>query len=188
MGKNSFQGSMKHSIIFLLLLIAGCTSNSNQEFPDEWAKLPKPDGNECPDISGRYENIATKPTGESGLNLAWLIIPGSKEKQDLNSIEFILDPLNESLLIIAFSDGEALVESTLSKRNKDFYCKQGSLIIENNEFVNRDGVIAQNWKSYAVAKTADGLVMRYVDSATGLFFLVPVTGSHKYWYLYKQKT
>ncbi len=179
---------MKHLIIFLLLLIAGCTSNSNQEFPNEWAKIPKPKGNGCPDISGKYENIATNPKGESGLNLAWLIIPDSKENRDINSIEFILDPLHESLRIIANSEGGAVVESTLSKRNKDFYCKQGSLIIEDNEFVNQDGAIAQNWKSYAVAKTVDGLVMRYVDSATGLFFLVPVTGSHKYWYLYKQKT
>ncbi len=102
--------------------------------------------------------------------MAWLIIPASKEKQDLSSIEFILEPLHESLRIIANSENGETVESILSKRNKDFYCKQGSLIIEDNEFVNRDGVIAQNWKSYAVAKTADGLVMRHVDSATGLFF------------------
>ncbi|WP_394183874.1 hypothetical protein [Marinomonas posidonica] len=177
---------MKHLFILLLLFITGCASNSTQKFPDEWARFPKPNGNACPDISGKYENIATTPKGESGLNLAWLIIPGSKEKQDLNSIEFNLDPLQESLRVTARSENGALVGSTLSQRNKDFYCKQGSLIIENNEFVNRDGVIAQNWKSYAVAKTADGLVMRYVDSATGLFFLVPIIGSHKYWYLYKQ--
>jgi hypothetical protein len=65
-----FQGSMKHSIIILLLLITGCTSNSNQEYPDDWAKIPKVMGNECPDISGKYENIATNNKGESGLNLA----------------------------------------------------------------------------------------------------------------------
>jgi len=54
---------MKHSIFILLLLIAGCSSNSNQEFPDDWAKIPEVKGNECPDISRKYENIATNPKG-----------------------------------------------------------------------------------------------------------------------------
>jgi hypothetical protein len=183
-----FQGSMKHSIIILLLLITGCTSNSNQEYPDNWAKIPKVMGNECPDISGKYENIATNTKGESGLNLAWLILPESKEKNDINSIELILDPLHNSLLIVATSDEGVFIESTLSKQNENFYCKQGTLVFENNQFVNEHGVIAQNWRSYAVNKTADGLVMRYIDSATGVAFLVPITGSHKYWYLYKKKT
>jgi hypothetical protein len=179
---------MKHSIIILLLLITGCTSNSNQEYPDNWAKIPKVMGNECPDISGKYENIATNTKGESGLNLAWLILPESKEKNDINSIELTLDPLHNSLLIVATSDEGVFIESTLSKENEDFYCKQGTLVFENNQFVNEHGVIAQNWRSYAVNKTADGLVMRYIDSATGVAFLVPITGSHKYWYLYKKKT
>lgn len=179
---------MKHSIFILLLLIAGCTSNSNQEFPDDWAKIPEVKGNECPDISGKYENIATNTKGESGLNLAWLILPKSKEQQDISSIEFVFDPSHKNLRVAAISDDGVLIESTLSKQSNDFYCKQGSLVFENNEFVNEGGVIAQNWRSYAVSKTVDGLVMRYVDSATGLAFLVPITGSHKYWYLYKQKT
>jgi hypothetical protein len=183
-----FQGSMKHSIIILLLLITGCTSNSNQEYPDDWAKIPKLMGNECPDISGKYENIATNNKSESGLNLAWLILPESKEKNDINSIELILDPLHNNLLIVATSDEGVFIESTFSKQSEDFYCKQGALVFENNQFVNEHGVIAQNWRSYAVNKTADGLVMRYIDSATGVAFLVPITGSHKYWYLYKKKT
>ena len=179
---------MKYLLILLILLITGCASNSNQEFPDAWAKLPKSNSNICPDVSGAYENIATTIKGESGLNLAWLIIPSSKEVLELNSIEFTLDPLQESLRITAHSENGAVVDSTLFKSDKDFFCEKGSLIIENSEFVNRDGVIAKNWKSYEFAKTADGLVMHYVDSATGLFFLVPVIGSHKYWYLYKQKS
>lgn len=144
--------------------------------------------NECPDISGKYENIATNIKGESGLNLAWLILPKSKEMKDINSIEFILEPSQNSLRVVASSDASVLKESVLSQQNEDFYCKQGQLIFENNQFVNEHGVIAQNWRSYAVSKTADGLVMRYIDSATGLAFLIPITGSHKYWYLYKKKT
>jgi hypothetical protein len=179
---------MKYSIIILLLLVLGCASNSNQEFPEGWAKIAKVDGSECPDISGKYENIATNTKGENGLNLAWLILPKSKYKKEISSIKFNLDFLQKSLRIVAKTDNNVVAESTLSVQDKGFYCKQGSLVVENNEFVNREGVIAKNWKSYVFNKTADGLVMRYIDSATGLFFLVPVTGSHKYWYLYKQKT
>ena len=176
---------MKHILIFVTLFLVGCSHT--QQYPDSWSKIEKSINGKCPDISGRYENIATDIDGKNAVGLSWLIFSNEEYIEGVEYVEFFLEPTHTTLQVSARSSKGTSISSTFLQSEKGFYCKNGSLIIEDNEFFYTYGVVAREWRTFVFNKTDDGLVMQYINSGAGLVFLLPVAATNKSWYLYKNK-
>ena len=166
-------------IIGLLFVLVACVST--QDYPTEWSNVEKT-GQECPDVSGSYEDTGIKTSSDYQPSLTQFLGLNKYEADTVN-----LTIKNNLIEAVAIKDKKIVETKEFSYPTESAYCKEGNWVIENNDSHNREGVLGKEWKTYFLSNNSDGLVINQKQSAVGMIFFVPIAGSESTWVLFKRK-
>lgn len=168
--------------------LSGCTALTgiSPEYPKDWPPIASSSGEECPDLSGRYQNLATYSflpmTGANSLALRLL---GEVKDTDLVVLVFS----SETLHVEARSNTGTISEKLLSKDNNDFSCSEGAFVLPIIIDSGADGTGGYRSESRLYLRRAqDGAIIGEERSSGigAVFWLLPVGGWQTFWFQWSQ--
>jgi hypothetical protein len=164
---------MRAVIALLCLLFGGCVISS--EYPDDWPKAGSSMFRDCPDISGRYEDI-----GQGSIDGEWSSLSTrflGSEPDGEASVQ-IVQPDSELLVIKTISGGVESAVRSLHRSQNDFWCEDGMLWITDVDKSLRVWAVFKGRDNTGFSKGDDGSLIAEFDSkGGGLVLLIPVYGA-----------
>ena len=164
------------SFVAVTVILTGCVSK--QDYPSEWSELQLSNSN-CPSISGIYSNMGLVTEAP----YAPLLHRVLNVQQAAESIA--IHSTGKKITITPYNAGVKASIIELEFPTENIYCENGYLVIDNAYGYNRGGALAQEWKTYYLAQTADGLIVKQKHSALGMLFFIPVASSETHWFLFR---
>lgn len=178
---------MKFVVLFLLLLLAGCSypiAVEHKDYPLDWAK-PAPAVSGCPDLGGRYRNQGDTP----GPFLASWALP--RTATPMNQISIVeLDGPREGALALRFfapvvqGRGEpAELGSRRWQQGEDFQCVDGWLVLSKTRLIPLGIYVSSDIVRFTVA-TDRSLVVEKREEGGGVLVVLPAYLSYRIWQRY----
>jgi hypothetical protein len=165
-------------------LLAGCAglTGISPEYPKSWPPLVSSTAEGCPDLSGRYKNLAI-----------YSYLPNT----GANDLAFRLvgESPGSDTVILGYSPGTLRVESVdgtggatekiLSESNGDFACSEGAFVLPTVVEKDADGTGGYRSESRLYLRPATGGSLIGEERTSGIGavgWLVPVAGWQVFWY------
>ncbi|WP_108061125.1 hypothetical protein [Poseidonibacter lekithochrous] len=168
------------SFLLSVFIFTGCVSK--QDFPSSWEKIDTNKSTECSNIVGVYQNKGQIESSEYSPLLSEYLFT------DIEKSDFIeISKNNDTFYMKAYLEENLISEKSFDINSKSISCKDGFWLIHKDKSHNDGGVLAKEWDSFNLTKNKDGLIIKKVNNALGLFFLIPVIGHDTSWVLFKNK-
>ncbi len=176
---------LKHILALLICLIqTGCSALTgiSGDYPKSWPLFPPTSSKDCPNLSGKYQNLATYsflPAYEANslsrrLGLA---------TDDVKSIT-LTHSLN-TLTIETLDNKNGVDKLVLSQSANDFTCSDGAITLPPVVVKAGDGTGGyRSTRRLFLWRAADGSLVGEdkLFSVGALLWLVPIVGGQTFWY------
>lgn len=164
---------MRAVVSFFCLLCAGCVVSS--EYPDDWPNAESSMTGDCPDISGKYEDV-----GQGSIDGEWSSLSTKFLVSDHTSDGYVqIEQSDSESLVVTLFLGEAeSATRTLHREQNDYWCEDGKLWITDVDKTLRVWAVARGRDNTGFSKADDGSLLAEFDSkGGGLVLLIPVYGA-----------
>ncbi len=178
--------SLKNVIVCYLsvALLSGCAALTgiSPKYPEGWPSISSGSGDECPDLSGRYQNLATYsflPMAAAN-SLAFRL---GAELKDADRVVLVFS--SATLRVEALNSTGVIGEQLLSKEHGDFSCSDGAFVLPIVIDKNADGTGGYRSGSRLYLRRALGGALIGEERTSGIgaiFWLVPVGGWQTFWF------
>lgn len=181
----------------ILIVAAGVIlqqCSTTQPYPEDWSPPAAVVVGECPDISGTFSNACTPNTDhdddclETG-GLAGLLLAeyAGSFHSELGSADrvVVLRPSSSRLLVRAWNVQEVVRETEIHL-SADDCTEDGILVRSGGKGTQIEGGVGVGSSRAVLNKNEDGdLIARLQVNFTGVWFIVPVSGSSQNWRLFE---
>jgi hypothetical protein len=146
---------MMRAALVLLLGLAGCASPLHQ-LPESWPAVQPATG--CPDLAGNFENVGAT-SGPFGAALSWFVMPSpdpEKRKHLEGAYRIEIAGRAEQELDVSAWRRTAFVERRTLKRNVDYRCENGALVLSlppQHHSTQRGALLARATDNSLIART-----------------------------------
>ncbi|GHA09788.1 hypothetical protein [Oceanisphaera arctica] len=171
-----------------VVLLAGCVSVTgiSPDYPAGWPPVSSTSHDVCPDLSGRYQNLAIYSfLPMYGANSLAFRLGGETRDTDTVVLAYSSDTLRVETL-----SGKVIVgEKRLSKDNGDFSCAEGAFVLPIMVDQDADGTGGYRAERRLYLRRARGgaLIGEQRSSGVGaMFWLVPIGGWQTFWFQWHQ--
>lgn len=177
----------------ILVLAIGCAfgqCSTNQPYPEDWSPPVVVREGECADISGEFSNACSSDNlyEENCLDtggLAGLLFAKDADSftSKLRQVDRVVvrQPSSSQLLVEAWQGKELLREEEIHVGAEDC-TEKGLLIRSGGKGTQIEGGLGVGSSRAVLSKNEDGdLIARLKVSFTGVWFIVPVSGSDYSW-------
>jgi len=164
--------------------------STNQQYPEDWSPPAAVRGGECPDISGNFSNACASDNvyedncldsgGLAGLLFAKYAGSFTSKLRQVDRV-VVHQPSSSQLLVEAWQGKELLREEEIHVGAEDC-TEKGVLIRSGGKGTQIEGGMGVGSSLAFLNKNEDGdLIARLKVSFTGVWFVVPVSGSDYSW-------
>ena len=186
------------------MLLANCLSYGPRTHPDEWGTIAPAIDDDCPNISGTYDNsVESAPENPGGpwfpqreISLMSLLFPLLEdipathvriEQREMNTIDFSV--FNDDVLIQSKSVRKAGSDSRAKDEVVEFTCNSLNAVIEARDWF-AEGDLSMGVQVYHtyIGKGTDGsLIINLILVTKGVAWLIiPTREKSSYWYRFNQ--
>ena len=178
---------------FILVLAVGCVfgqCSTNQPYPEDWSPPAAVRGGECADISGEFSNACSSDNlyednclntgGLAGLLFAKYAGSFTSKLREVDRV-VVYQPSSAQLLVEAWN-GKELVRKEEIHVGAEECTEDGILVRSGGKGTQIEGGLGVGSSRAVLSKNEDGdLIARLKVSFTGVWFIVPVSGSDYSW-------
>jgi hypothetical protein len=167
---------LRAAAVVLALSAAGCIGGWRREYPSTWPRRVEGAKDECPDLTGSWQNRAEEdPFVSRVVNLRDALIrsspPSKSERQARAAEEAVMrvkltGPVRDDLQVVFTAIGTGQPKAATLRRGRDFECEAGVLTVKlpSDGFQNANICAAVTWDRTALARDESGaLVARTSD-------------------------
>ncbi len=170
--------------VFGVVILSGCASVTgiSPDYPAGWPPVSSTAHDACPDLSGRYQNLAIYSfLPMSGANSLAFRLGGETRNTDTVVLAYAAGTLR----VEALSGEDIVGEKRLSKASGDFSCAEGAVVLPIIVDMNADGTGGYRSERRLYLRRAQGGALIGEERSSGVgavFWLVPVGGWQTFWF------
>ncbi len=166
--------------VLMAMCLAGCAVTEEQ-YPPAWDPLPQPAATDCARFAGSYADRG-ESAGPGDPSLTYGLFGHHSAWKEARRVVLEL-PAEGLLQVTAWDESKPLFTRTLTTREGEFRCKNGTLIVRSKRWVAAD-VVAGREDVTIEFNLAQGKLVAHVKESTygAIFAVVPIAGTASHWY------